>query len=456
MKNNVSLNNVLNHSDQIKMDKYRMILDEIGPFVFFNSPYAIIIYTVLANGEDFRIDLMNGPYEELWGRDLESIVGQTLKELVPGIGDTDYLDALKRVWFTGANEFIPGRMYAIPNCKIWREFSISKLPSGRLLVFARNVEEEKNREIQYSTFMNSALEGVFVTDEDGNYVDVNETASLITGYKREELLRMNVLDLLREEDKSKAEVHFRNLKQKGEEISITSFVHKNGDIRYRRVSAFTIEPLKRYMAFVQDITTMIRSRIALNETNIKLRNAFYNTLKTIAHVAEAKDMYSKGHHERVADLALKICCEMGLEEELGDKVYKAALVHDVGKIKIPSMTLNTARELSDTERRMLRQHPFHSRQFLSGIGLDEDVLELVEQHHERMDGMGYPRNLKGDQIHMGARILAVANTFDSMCIDKPHRCGLSREKALSEMEKTGSEAFDPEVLEAFFGIVKSS
>ena len=453
-KDNAILQKTAKVSDGVLSEKDRILLNEIGSFVFFNSPYSIAIYTVLDNGEDFRIDLINGKCEELLGMDLESVRGKNLKEIVPGIADTDYPDALKRVWVTGKSEFIPGRIYFIYNMPVWREVSISKLPNDRLMVFSRNVEEEKNREIEFSTFMKSSLEGIFVSDEDGNYIEVNETASLITGYSRDELLKKNLIEFFREEDKDTAKAHFENLKEKGDEIAIIPFVHKNGNIRWWRVSAFSMEPLGKYIAFVQDITATMESRKKLKKANASLKEAFYNTLKTIAHVVEAKDMYSQGHHERVAELALKICCRMGLEDELGDKVYKAALVHDAGKIKIPTEILNTSRILSEHEHHMIKLHTLYSRDILSGIGLDEDVLEIIEQHHERMDGKGYPRNLQGNQINMGAKILIIANTFDSLCLNKPHRKGLSREKALAEIRETGIAAFDPDVLDAFLNIVE--
>jgi len=168
-------------------------------------------------------------------------------------------------------------------------------------------------------------------------------------------------------------------------------------------------------------------------------------MKTIA----AKDPYTANHGKNTQIYALAIADEMSVSQELEEKIEIAALLHDIGKIGVPDWILLKTGPLGDYDRRIIEQHPVTSVEILEPIGLFNQELPIIRQHHERFDGTGYPDQLKGKEIVIGARILAVADVFDAMTSGRPYRKAKSCEEAFREMIACSGSQFDPEVVEAF-------
>lgn len=180
------------------------------------------------------------------------------------------------------------------------------------------------------------------------------------------------------------------------------------------------------------------------------RKLYYETVKMLANAIEAKDQYTGGHCDRVKDYAILIGAELGLQEgELQNLIY-GSLLHDIGKIGIPEDILRKEGKLSDFEMSLVREHPeigfriLHSTQFLM------ECRRMVYEHHERFDGLGYPQGLKGLEIDLYARIIAVADSYDAMTTIRPHRkIPLTKEEAISELLRNSGTQFDPNIVRAF-------
>lgn len=192
----------------------------------------------------------------------------------------------------------------------------------------------------------------------------------------------------------------------------------------------------------------------VEEQTRKIRASFLNAISALAYALEAKDKYTSGHSQRVTETAIAITEELGISQENIDKIRLAGLVHDIGKIGIRESILNKQGKLTEEEFQHIKSHPEVGERILMPIIEDKEILDMVKHHHERYDGRGYPDGLKAEQIPLGARIMAVADTCDAMTSDRPYREAMSIEDAFTEIERCKGSQFDPEVVDAFLRIKK--
>lgn len=186
------------------------------------------------------------------------------------------------------------------------------------------------------------------------------------------------------------------------------------------------------------------------EQTIKIRALYLSSITALVNALEAKDEYTSGHSQRVSDIAVTIAKEMKLSPEFIDTLRVAGLVHDVGKIGVRELVLNKPSLLTEEELQHTQRHPGIGEHILIPIAGDEEILKLVRGHHEHYDGTGYPDGLKGSQIPLGARILAVADAYEAMTSARPYREMLSEREALAELERCKGTQLDPGIVDAFF------
>jgi len=180
----------------------------------------------------------------------------------------------------------------------------------------------------------------------------------------------------------------------------------------------------------------------------ELKQIAISLARALSIAVEMHDPSSFGHQRRVAWLVQSIALRLGIADEEIEKLYLAALIHDVGKIGLPSEVLGKPSVLQRDEMEMIRMHPVLGYNLLKKAGLPPPIPEVVYQHHERLDGSGYPRGLSGDQILLGARILGVADVVEAISSNRPYRGALGVEVALYEINKFKGRLYDPEVVEA--------
>lgn len=196
------------------------------------------------------------------------------------------------------------------------------------------------------------------------------------------------------------------------------------------------------------LEVMVESRTwSLRESEKQLKKNLLESVSAVAAMVELRDPYTAGHQRRVAQIAEAIAREMGLPEEKIEGLILAAVVHDVGKISIPTEILSKPGHLSEPEFSLIKQHPESGYEILKGIDFPWPIAQIVRQHHERHDGSGYLHGLCGDEILQEARILAVADVIEAMASHRPYRPGLGIEVALEEIEKHRGTLFDPAVVD---------
>lgn len=179
----------------------------------------------------------------------------------------------------------------------------------------------------------------------------------------------------------------------------------------------------------------------------------WGTLIALARAIDAKSSWTAGHSERVTELALKIGRVMGLPSKELDILHRGGLLHDIGKIGIPAAVLDKPGKLTDEEFLLMREHPRKGARILEPIAAYAEVVPIVLQHHEWLDGNGYPDGLAGEDISLGGRIFAVADVFDALSSNRPYRVGLDRAEAVERIKQGTGRQFDPKVVEAFLEVM---
>lgn len=180
----------------------------------------------------------------------------------------------------------------------------------------------------------------------------------------------------------------------------------------------------------------------------------WGTLKALARTVDAKSSWTAGHSTRVTEMALKIGSALALSSKKLDDLHRAALLHDIGKVGIPLSILDKPGALDDEEYTMIKKHPSIGARILEPIASYKDILPMVLQHHERFDGKGYPGGLSGNEIDIGARILAVADVYDALKSDRPYREGWALERVVDLITEEAGCQFDPVVVNAFLAIIR--
>ena len=205
------------------------------------------------------------------------------------------------------------------------------------------------------------------------------------------------------------------------------------------------------------LVTIVADRAAVAAHNVELTEtidcSFRRTAEALIAALEEKDQYTAGHSERVADIARSIAIALGLpDEEVGE--FIKAVGYDIGKLAIRTEDLNKPGPLTDEEYTRMKLHTVTGEHLLRAIPLFQSILPAVGSHHERLDGTGYPRGLKGDQIPLIARIVAVADAYDAMTSDRAYRAAMSHKKAVDELHKSVGTHFDGRVVEALIRAIE--
>ena len=207
---------------------------------------------------------------------------------------------------------------------------------------------------------------------------------------------------------------------------------------------------------VESCVKSIKQMRTIKEYKADLEKAYVQTIETLRHVVESRDKETKGHSERVAILAKALAEEMQLAQDDIETIHIAGLFHDVGKIGIPDSILLKNGSLTKEEFMTIKGHPAEGERIIVSYAPFKNLLKIVRGHHERYDGTGYPDGKAGNDICLGARIIAVADSFDAMMSNRTYRRGLGFDKTMDELVKGKGTQFDPAIVDAFLKLVEKS
>jgi len=325
---------------------------------------------------------------------------------------------------------------------------------GRVINLEGSVEGDlllQKLDLFYPQVIEKTPVAVYKTHINGQILFVNDAFCRILGFSsREELLKHTVPSLYHNPEERKKLLEM--LKQKGQvEDFQAELVRKDGKII--RISLFAIMEGETICGTFVDITTAWQEHQQLIEKTIYQQQLIKDIIYALNKTLSARDYYTANHQLRVTDLACLIAEKMGFTEEKVQPVYYAGLVHDVGKIGIPLSVLVKKAGLTAQELTLVRTHPVVSHRILSEIHFPWPIAEITAQHHERLDGTGYPRGLKGPQILLEARILAVADVVEAMSSRRPYREARGLEETLKEITANRGYKYDPEVVDACISVL---
>ncbi|MDD4091927.1 MAG: PAS domain S-box protein, partial [Smithellaceae bacterium] len=312
----------------------------------------------------------------------------------------------------------------------------------------------REREEKYRTILESMEDGYFEQDLAGSFIFVNDSMSRIYGYSKEELIGLNYKQYTDLVSGRKCFHAYENIYKTGKPGKVVDFdiTRKDGTRRHVESSVSLIkDPDGNSIAFrgiVRDVTERKQGEEALSRSFARLRDALAATVGATAMIVETRDPYTAGHQRRVADLGRAIAVEMQLTDEQIEGIHMAGMVHDLGKISVPSEILSKPTMLTDLESRLIKTHSQAGYDILKDIEFPWPIARIVLEHHERMDGSGYPNGLKGAQLLPESRILSVADVVEAMASHRPYRPGLGIEAALDEIEANRGILYDPLVVDA--------
>lgn len=326
----------------------------------------------------------------------------------------------------------------------------------------RHAAEAASRESEqrFRNMVEHTVAGMFVR-RDGRFLYVNPCFCEIVGWTAGELLGHEVMSFTEADPANQQRI--RDAWQRlhvdgGHDASYTvPMRRKDGRMIELGLNARVItwdDGLPATIEMAQDITEQHRAQERIASYVKQLEATVHGTLQAVASMVEMRDPYTAGHERRVGLIAAEIAREMGWDDARCRTLEMAGLVHDVGKIAVPSEILTKPTRLSPLEMELVRGHAEAGYQILRNVPFPTPVAQIAYQHHERMDGSGYPQGLKGEEILPEARVLAVADMLESMASHRPYRPSLGLETALAEITKGRGRAFDPEVCDALLRLVR--
>lgn len=276
---------------------------------------------------------------------------------------------------------------------------------------------------------------------------VSNNIGKILGYSEEEALSIDWWkNNLHPDDHKKAIAESQKFLNHGGGSHEYRFRRTDGSYLYAKDDLQLIdqdrEGTKLFIGVWTDLSDNHRAQLEIKAYAARIEDAMYNTINMIAELTELRDPYTAGHEARVGELAATIAAEMGYDSEFQQGLRVAGLLHDVGKIGIPSEILIRPRQLQTAQYELLKTHAEYSYLLVRNIVFPWPIAQTVYQHHERLDGSGYPRGLKADEIILEARILAIADVVESMSSHRPYRPAIGLEQALMEIEKNAGKLYD--------------
>jgi diguanylate cyclase (GGDEF)-like protein/PAS domain S-box-containing protein/putative nucleotidyltransferase with HDIG domain len=545
---------------------------------------------------DYRFLAVNPAFERMTGLQAASIIGRTVKDVLPDTEDY-WIDRYGQVALTG--QPIHFEEYSKQINKFFDVSAYRSAPGQFACVFTDITERReaeaalRANEFKYRSYIDHAPDGVFVVNERGRYIDVNEAAVRISGYSKEQLLEMNIIDITADESMDEALLMFKTLQQTGSVNRMLRYRHGDGSTRWWSVNAVRLTPTcylgfsadmteqkqaeddLRFLSYHDQLTGVYNRRffeeelrrldtrrnlplslimgdinglklindsfghavgdellrraarvirtgcraddiiarlggdefamvlpqtspeeaakiisrirelsaaekvasvdlsisfgyatkkmdtervadILASAENSMYRSKLYErasmkskTVDVIMHTLFEKSHRESQHSRRVSEICAIIAEQMGLDKDSVSLIRTAGLVHDIGKIGISEQILNSSGQLSPEEWDAMKKHPETGWRILSSIDEFSELAEYVFEHQERWDGMGYPRQLKGSEIALAARIIAVADAYDAMTSDRTYRKALNPDEAIAELTRCSGSQFDTDIVTVF-------
>ncbi len=314
-----------------------------------------------------------------------------------------------------------------------------------------NTPEDKDFN-QWKFIVEHASIGVIIIGENREIIYINPVLTDWLGYNREDVYKIkDFIYFVFPEDR---ELLMQRYEKRLAGKAITNrysfrLLNASGKAIWVEVAASRIKWDGHYaiLGYITDITKRVQALKNLKGKVIEIKELLTGAVYSLSAAIEKRDPYTAGHQKRVAVLSREIAIRMGMPQHQIDGLYLSALVHDIGKIYIPAEILNRPGRVTDIEMAMIKTHPEVGYEILKVIDFDWPIAEIVLQHHERIDGSGYPFHLKQDEILLEARIIGLADVVEAIASHRPYRPSLGIDTALDLIERKKGVLFDPDIVD---------
>jgi PAS domain S-box-containing protein/putative nucleotidyltransferase with HDIG domain len=314
-------------------------------------------------------------------------------------------------------------------------------------------ESIRESEARLQAIMDNTSTAISLKDTQGHFILINRKfGELFNNISNEEIVGKTDYDISAEKLADTYRANDKIALQTGTPIQVEEIYH-HADGRHTYLAIKfpmydTTRTVYGICSIATDITERKRNELELQRSHDRLKLALEDTIAAVARAVEARDLYVAGHQRKVAQLAVAIAKEMGLDDSRVEGIYMGAIIHDIGKIHLPAEILNKPARLFDAEFALVKSHPEVGYNILKDVKFPWPVAEIVHQHHEHIDGSGYPHELQGDDILLESQIVCVADVVEAMAGHRPYRPAKGIKKALKEIKKYSGAFYDPKIVDA--------
>lgn len=347
----------------------------------------------------------------------------------------------------GAHDYIIKDNLARLSPAIDRELRETKIRYERRLAESQFRKSEE----KYRTLFEESRDAIFISAKKGKFFDFNQSTIDLFGYSKKEMLEMNTKDIFVNADEYLGLLE--EIEKKGSVRDFEAKLYKRDGTKINCLITSSARLSKDnniigYQGIIRDISELVSSRQKLEKTLDKLRKALGGTIQAMALTVETRDPYTAGHQRRVSNLACAIAREMGASANQIQAIHFAGIIHDIGKISVPGEILSKPGKISENEFGIIKEHPRTGHNILKRVEFPWPIDQIVLQHHEKMDGSGYPDGISGENITLEARTLTVADVIEAMSSHRPYRPTLGVDMALNEIKQNRNVLYDPQVVDA--------
>jgi putative nucleotidyltransferase with HDIG domain/PAS domain S-box-containing protein len=431
------------------------------PEVTISLERAPLTMAALLRGEATRLDDREGLLALMAENTDNALVRRLLTPILEAIGMRCGVMIPMRLQAQPMGLLCVGRREPITEPELRRLERIAEQVAG--IVTQRQLQDDNRRLLRRQAMLLQAVaEAVLGLNREGEVVFANAAAASLLGRSQGQLHGTNI------------HLHCGKGSQDGRACAAACTVatslqdrraryDQEGVVRTRdgemcpvRISAVPLgEPELNLVITMRDISEQVHHRKAEQRATERLRRSFSGTVAALRRLAEMRDPYTAGHERRVAQLARAIAQHMDLDEDVVDVVRLAATIHDIGKHAIPVEILTKPGRLTRQELELIRTHAAIGWEIVTEADFPDPIATVVRQHHERLDGSGYPDGISGDAITMEARIIAVADVVEAMASHRPYRASLGLEDALFEIQRNKGIHYDPQAVSACVAVFRS-
>lgn len=449
-------------NQQLKMleERYRLSFENTSDVIFIVD-------------ENLNILSMSQSAEKILGYKPEEFIGKLVTDMKHIFTPASFERAIADAMLILKGETISAKIYEfmakdgtikigeVSGSPIMRNGQVTGFVSiARDITDRRRMEDElRNSAQKYRTILEDMNDMYYELDLKGNMTFFNKALLSLTARSPEELQGMNFRDYMSSEGSEDALKIFGEIYKTGKpRLFVNEIVTKTGEVKYFESQAgLLLDENKQPIGFrgiARDITDRKKAQDERDQVLARLRKTLGTMIQAMSAAVEARDPYTSGHQRRVAALARSIAEEMNLSRDQIEGIRMAASIHDMGKISIPAEILSMPRKLSKLEFDLVKTHSQAGHDIIKDIDFPWPIANIILQHHERINGSGYPHGLRGDNILLEARILAVADVVEAMASYRPYRPALGLDTALEEITRNKNILYDGEVVEACLKIFR--